>query len=138
MEADKAHHWRYPQDRHSLQHCGCVGGPMLQTDRTHVFMCILHCIMAIGRLVVQYVENLCDDLDKVLQSGVQTALDAAHTVWLDAGASPDKEEVYRLLQAWEVVRDVACLYATHLAIVAMVDIHELLRSLTRRTTMGHH
>ena len=94
---------------------------MLQMDRTHVFMCILHCIMAIGRLVVQYVENLCDDLDKVLQSGVQTALDAAHTgVWLDAGASPDKEEVYRLLQAWEVVRDVACLYATHLAIVAMV------------------
>ena len=59
-------------------------------------MCILHCIMALGRLVVEFPEALCSDLDKVLRVGVQSIFSGAHTrIRRGSAASPNGEDVYR-------------------------------------------
>ena len=63
-------------------------------------MWILDCIMALGRLVVQSLEALSSDLDRVLRAGVKSILDGAHTgTCPGSSASPDGEKMYHLLQA---------------------------------------
>ena len=101
LQQDAHHHVQYLLHGHSLQHAACVGKPLARMARQHIFMCILHCIMAVGRLVVQFLEAPCSDLDKVLRAGVQSVLVGARTgIRLGSAASPFWEEVYRLLQAW--------------------------------------
>ena len=80
-----------------MQHDGCVAKP-LRMGRRHILMCILHCIMVVGRLAVQFLEALCDELDNILRAGVQSVLDGARTgTRLGSAAALDGEEVYRLL-----------------------------------------
>ena len=70
-------------------------------------MCILHSITAMRRLVVHFLEALCSNLDKVLRVGVQPVWDvrdgARTGMRLGSAASPDGEEVYRVLQTLEHV-----------------------------------
>ena len=95
-------------------------------------MCILHCIMAMGRFVVQFLEAICSDVDNALRDAVQSVLDAARTgIRLGCAAFPDGEEVYRHLHIWEQVHDAACLDAIHPGGRAVPEMRELLRQLYR-------
>ena len=48
----------------SLENGGCIGEPHLQVERCLVFLCILHCCMAMGRLQVAFIEARLEDLPK--------------------------------------------------------------------------
>ena len=43
---------RYRETGESLDNGGCVGEPHIVVERCFVFLCILHCCMAMGRLRV--------------------------------------------------------------------------------------
>ena len=51
MQSDATNHRRYQVTRKSLD-----GEPLLVIARNRVFLCILHCCMAIGRLFVAFLE----------------------------------------------------------------------------------
>ena len=55
-QSDATHHRRYQVTRKSLDAGGCTGEPLLVIARNRVFLCILHCCMAFGRLFVAFVE----------------------------------------------------------------------------------
>ena len=95
-------------------------------------MCILHCIMAMGRLLVQFLETLYNDLDMAVLAGVQCALHGARNgIRLGSATLPDGEEVYCLPQSREQVRDAACLDVTHPAGRAVFKMWPPLRQLYR-------
>ena len=48
----------------SLDNVGCIAEPHIVVDRCWVFLCILHCSMAIGRLQVAFVEVRLEELPK--------------------------------------------------------------------------
>ena len=71
-------------------------------DRCVVFLCILHCYMAIGRLQVAFIETRFVDLPKKNADAVQPVLYRARTVVkLGATGEPDGEEAHALFLAWE-------------------------------------
>ena len=128
LECDANHHRQYLMHGHSLQHAGCVAKTLLRMARHHIFMCILHYIMAMGRLVVQFLEALCTDLDKVLRAGVQSILDGARTgICLGSTASPDGERFTACCILGAGTR--ARLDATHLGGHVVMEMRELLRQL---------
>ena len=49
-------HRRNLMPRKSLDAVGCTGEPLLVIARNRVFLCILHCCMAFGRLFVGFLE----------------------------------------------------------------------------------
>ena len=51
-ESDTTNHRRYRVTGKSLDAARCTGGPLLVIARNWVFLCILHCCMAMGRLFV--------------------------------------------------------------------------------------
>ena len=55
-QSDATHHRRYQVTRKSLDVAGCAGKPLLVIARHRVFLCILHCCMAFGRLFVAFLE----------------------------------------------------------------------------------
>ena len=63
----------------------------------HIFMCILHCIMALAQLMLQFLEALYNDLEKVLRAGVKSVFHGAPTkIRLESIAPLDGKEWYRL------------------------------------------
>ena len=70
LQSGADHQGQYLPLGHSLRHAGCVTKPLLSMAREHIVMCNLHCIMVAGRLVMQFLEALCGDSDKVLRTGV--------------------------------------------------------------------
>ena len=71
-------------------------------DRCVVFLCILHCCMAIGRLQVVFIEIRLVDLPKENADTVQRVLYRARTgVKLGATGAPDGYEARALFLAWE-------------------------------------
>ena len=77
-------------------------------------------------------DALCTDHDNARRARVQFVLDGAHTgIRMGSAASPDGEEVYRLLLSWEQVQDAACLDAAHPAGRAVLEMRVLLRHLYR-------
>ena len=54
--SDANNHRRYLMTRKSLDAAGCTGEPVLVIARNLVFLCILNCCMAFGRLFVAYLE----------------------------------------------------------------------------------
>ena len=66
-----------------------------------VFLCILHCCMAIGRFQVAFIETRLVDLPKGNVNAVQRVLYRARTgVNLGASAAPDGEEARSLFPAF--------------------------------------
>ena len=49
LRHDMDHHRQYLLHGHSLHHASCVAKPLMCMARQRIFMCILHCIMAVGR-----------------------------------------------------------------------------------------
>ena len=71
-------------------------------DRCWVFLCILHCCMAIGRLHVAFVQARLESLPKENAEAVQRLLYRAHTgAKLGATTAPDGEEARALFRACE-------------------------------------
>ena len=54
--SDENNHRRYLMTRKNLDAAGCTGEPLLVIARNRVFLCILHCCMAFGRLFVAFLE----------------------------------------------------------------------------------
>ena len=54
--SDANNHRRYLVTRKSLDAAGCTGEPLLVIARNRVFLCLLHCCMAFGRLFVSFLE----------------------------------------------------------------------------------
>ena len=93
---------RYKETGRSLETGGCIGDPHIVVDRCMVFLCILHCFMAIGRLQVAFIQTRLADLPKENTDAVQRALYRARTgVKLGATGAPDGEEARGLFLAWE-------------------------------------
>ena len=110
----------------SLDNGGCVAEPHIVVDRCWVFLCILHCCMAIGRLHVAFVEARLESLPKENAEAVQRLLYRARTgVKLGANAAPDGEEARALLLASEEMGPLLA-YAPEVpewqAVVAMRDL----------------
>ena len=102
LEREEAARQRYTETGRSLQNGGCVGVPHIVVDRCVVFLCILHCCMAIGRLQVAFIETRLVDLPKENVNAVQRVLYRARTgVKLGATGAADGEEAGALLLAWE-------------------------------------
>ena len=79
-----------------------MGDPHIVVDRWVVFLCSLHCCMAIGRLQVAFIETRLVDLPKENADALQRVLHQARTgVKLGASAAPDGEEARALFLAWE-------------------------------------
>ena len=92
----------YKETGRSLGNGGCIGDPHIVIDRCVVFLCILHCCMAIGRLQVASIETRLVDLPKENTDAVQRVLYRARTgVKLGATGAPDGEEARALFLAWE-------------------------------------
>ena len=102
LDREEAPRLRYKETGRSLENGGCIGDPHSVVDRCVVFLCILHCCMAIGRLQVAFIETGLVDLPKENADAVQRVLYWARTgVKLGASAAPDGEEARALFLPWE-------------------------------------
>ena len=102
LACEEAARRRYKETGRSLENGGCIGDPHIVVDRCMVFICILHCCMAVGRLQVAFIETHLADLPKENTDAVQRALYLARTgVKLGATGAPDGEEARALFLAWE-------------------------------------
>ena len=99
-------------------------------------MCILHCYMAMGRLLGNWVA--AEALRLGHRSGhvelVQNELDSARVGFcIGAGVSTDGEESHRLFWAWEKLGPTLGYALTHPVSKAVVAMRSLLTSLYRST-----
>ena len=102
LEGESVARRRYHETGLSLEDGGCVGDPHVVVERCLVFLCILHCCMAMGRLQVAFIEACLGDLPKDNAVGVQRVLYWARTsVRLGASASLDGEEARALFLTCE-------------------------------------
>ena len=102
LEGEVVARHRYWDTGLSLDNGGCVGDPHGVAERCLVFLCILHCCMAMGRLQVAFIEARLGDLPKDNAVAMQRALYRARTgVRLGASGSPDGEEARALFLTWE-------------------------------------
>ena len=89
-------------------------------------------MMAVGQLLVHFLEALCSKLDEVLRACVPFVLDGARTGIRPGFAGfPNVEKLYALLEPWEHVEDGACLDGTHCAGGLVAQMRELVRHLHR-------
>ena len=80
-----------------LDNGGCIVEPNIVVDQCWVFLCMLYCCMAIGRLQVAFVGARLEALPKEDAEAVQRLLYRTHTgVKLGASAAPDGEEARAL------------------------------------------
>ena len=102
FDREEAARRRYKETGRSLENGGCIGDPHIVVDRCMVFLCILHCCMAIGRLQVAFIETRLVDFPKENADAVQRVLSRARTgVKLGATGASDGEEARALFLAWE-------------------------------------
>ena len=102
LAREEAARRRYKETGRSLENGGCIGDPQIVVDRCMVFLCILHCCMAIGRLQVAFIETRLVDLPKENTDAVHGALYRARTgVKLGATGAPDGEDPRALFLALE-------------------------------------
>ena len=87
LDREEAARLRYKETGRSLENRGCIGDPHIVVDRCVVFLCILHCCMAIGRLQVAFIETRLVDLPKENVNAVQRVLYRPRT-GVKSGASP--------------------------------------------------
>ena len=74
LDREEAARRRYKETGRSLENGGCIGDPHIVVDRCMVFICILHCCTAIGRLQVAFIETRLVDLPKENTDAVQRVL----------------------------------------------------------------
>ena len=64
LVSEAAAHDRYKEVGCSLENVDCIGDPHIVVEGCLVFLCILHCCMAMGRLHVAFIEARLADLHK--------------------------------------------------------------------------
>ena len=102
LDREKAARLKCKETGRSLENGGCTGDPHIVVDRCVVFLCILHCCMAIGRLQVPFIETRLVDLPKENSDAMQRVLCRARTgVKFGATGALDGEEAPALFLAWE-------------------------------------
>ena len=102
LDREEAARLHYKETGRSLDNVGCIGDPHIVVDRCVVFLCILHCCMAIGRLQVAFIETRLVDLPKENVNAVQRVLYRARTGGkLGASAAPEWEVSRASFLAWE-------------------------------------
>ena len=74
LEGEVVARRRYQKTGLSLENGGCVGDPPLVAERCLVFLCILHCCVAMGRLQVAFIEARLGDLPMENAVAVQRVL----------------------------------------------------------------
>ena len=128
---------RYRETGRSLDNGGCVGELHIVVERCFVYLCILHCDMAIGRLQVAFIEACVEQLPKDTTAAGQRQLYQAHTgVKLGATASPDGEESRALFLASDELGPMLAYSPEDPDWQAVVAMRELLRALY--TDPHHH
>ena len=81
---------------------GCVGPPMFEWDDRHdVVVCILHCLMAFGKLLCAFLQRIVPVDRRPIVNGI---LKVASTGWkLGSRCAVDGEETQRLFTAWPFI-----------------------------------
>ena len=67
LQEEAAARVRYKETSRSLDNGGCTEDPHIVVDRCLVFLCILHCFMAMGCLQVARLEALPKDTTEAMQ-----------------------------------------------------------------------
>ena len=103
LQEEAAARVRYKETGRSLDNGGCIEDPHIVVDRCLVFLCILHCCMAMGRLnEVAFIEARLEALPKDTTEAVQRILYPTRTgVKLGSAATTEGEESQVLFLAWE-------------------------------------
>ena len=130
LDNEAAARHQYQVTGRSLHNGWCIAEPHIVVDRFWVFLCILHCCMAIGRLHVAFVEARLESLPKENAEAVQRSLYRARTgVKLGATAAPDGEEARALFLAWEEMGPLLAYAPEDPEWQAVVAMRDLLRDL---------
>ena len=130
LEREEAARRRYKETGRSLENGGCIADPHIVDHRCVVFLCILHCCMAIGRLQVAFIETRLVDLPKENAVTVQRVLYRAGTgVKSGATGAPDGGEARALFLAWEELGPLLDYFPEDGEWPAVVAMRDLLREL---------
>ena len=82
---------------------GCICLPLLKVHDRYfsIVMCILHCLISVGKQTTIYVRCYAKKVAPAVRAGVQRKLTEANTkILLQGKASPKGEETWRLLIVW--------------------------------------
>ena len=128
--SDANNHHRYLMTRKSLDAAGCAGEPLLVIARNRVFLCILLCCMAFGRLFVALLEAQVGNHPPEVAREVQKIL-YRHRCGVRLGAhnAPDGEETHNLFWAWEQIAPLLAYVEEDPTWQAVVGLRTLLRTL---------
>ena len=101
-EAEGNH--RYQETGCNLENGGCIRDPHIVMEPCLVFLCILHCCMAIGPIQVAFIESCMGKIPTENAVAVQRVRNWSRTgVQLGASAAPDGEESQALFLEWEAI-----------------------------------
>ena len=128
--SDANNHRRYLMTRKCLAAAGCTGEPLLVIARNRVFLCILHCYMAFGRLFVAFVEAEVGNHPPEVAREVQKILYRNRCgVRLGAHNAPDGEEAQNLFWAGEQIVPLLAYVQEDPTWQAVLGLRTLLRTL---------
>ena len=98
---DRAHRKAYQRKGGSLANAGCITTPLLtHPERLNFVACVLHCSMALGRLLCDFINSLVAADKGVDKVALQRNLDEAKTGFTNGSSSaPEGEETHRLFEA---------------------------------------
>ena len=129
-QSDVNNYRRYLVTRKSLDAVGCTREPLLVIARNRVFLCILHCCMAFGRLFVAFLEAQVGNHPPEFAGEVQKILYRNRCgVQLGAHNTPDRQEAHNLLWAWEQIAPLLAYVGEDPTWQAVVGLRTLLRIL---------
>ena len=130
MQSDATNHRRYRVTGKILDAAGCTGEPLLVIARNRVFLCILHCCMAFGRLFVAFLEAQVGNHPLEVAGEVQKILYRNRCgVGLGAHNAPDGEEAHNLFWALEQIAPLIAYIEEDPTWQAVVGLRTLLRTL---------
>ena len=85
---------------------GCIGLPLLKVQDRYfsIVMCILHCLLSVGKQTTIYVRLYAKRVASVVRAEVQRILTEGNAkILLQRRASPEDEEIWRLLIVWPAI-----------------------------------
>ena len=132
-QSDANNHRRYLVTRKSLDAAGCPGEPLLVIARNRVFLCILHCCMAFGRLFLGFLEaqvgndppQVAGEVHKILYRNPCGVRWGAHN-------APNGEEAHSLFWVWELIEPLLAYVEEDPTWQVFVGLRKLLRTLYLR------
>ena len=129
-ESDTTNHRRYRTTGKNLDAAGCTGELLLVIARNRVFLYILHCCMAMGRLFVAFLEAQVGNYPLEVAREVQKIWYRNRCgVRLGAHNAPDGEEAHNLFWAWEQIAPLLAEIEEDPTWQAVVGLRTLLRTL---------